>query len=429
MHSVQADRHALASKRAAIRDGARFAAVCRMMMLAALLIVLTQASTAPVPPELTGVLDRRLTASAPSAHVVCTGATQEDRQLLPDAEARERRVWSCTMMCSAPIGQRRALLIERRWRQPVLFLDNNRDGTFDTSERHEFPRTGDLHVRIPIASGIFTEYPVAIRNRWELFTPHGDPEHRMLLESPMVFVGATVTIAGRPLRVEYPVSPELWPEVRGGWFRIDANGDGHIDDDPLSEESAPRASKVPVVRVGDRYVSTVSIDVDSHVVKLREHPPSDYQRIVLRVGEQLPDFTYRDLGSGAWSRLSDTRSGLVLLVVWSSWCPPALEELPRIEAAFRTLGPKGLTVLGLPDDWYRRTAEPVISRFRLTWRNADPESIRELLRDRWQIAAVPQFILLDADRQILRISREGDTSLRGTNLRKTLDQMLRTLNR
>jgi thiol-disulfide isomerase/thioredoxin len=202
-----------------------------------------------------------------------------------------------------------------------------------------------------------------------------------------------------------------------------------VDDDPLSEESAPPASKVPVVRVGDRYVSTVNIDVDSHVVKLREHPPSDYQRIVLRVGEQLPDFTYRDLGSGAWSRLSDTRSGLVLLVVWSSWCPPALEELPRIEAAFRTLGPKGLTVLGLPDDWYRRTAEPVISRFRLTWRNADPESIRKLLRDRWQIAAVPQFILLDADRQILRISREGDTSHRGTNLRKTLDQMLRTLHR
>jgi hypothetical protein len=71
----------------------------------------------------------------------------------------------------------------------------------------------------------------------------------------------------------------------------------------------------------------------------------------------------------------------------------------------------------------------VISRFRLTWPNADPESIRELLRDRWQIAAVPQSILLDADRQILRISREGDTSFRGTNLRKTLDRMLRAQRR
>jgi len=389
--------------------------------------VLTQRATAP-PPEMTGLLDQHLTASAPSAVVGCTSATQADRELLPDADARERHVWSCSMMCSAPLGQRGALLVERRWRQPVLFLDSNNDGAFDPTERHEFPRTGDLHIRIAVTIGLFTEYPLTIRYRWELFKPHGDPKRRMLLESPMVFVGGTVTIAGRPVRVEYPVSPGLWPEVTGGWFRIDANGDGRIDDDPLSDESAPPASKVPIVRVGDHYVSTVSVDAIKHVVKLREHPPSDYQRIVLRVGEQLPDFKYRDM-SGAWSALSDTRSGLVLLVVWSSSCPPALEELPRIEHASRTLGPKGLTVIGLPDDWERKTAEPVISRFRLTWPNADPESIRVMLRDHWQVAAVPLFVVLDADRRILRISRTGDMSLRGTNLRKTLDRMLRAPHR
>jgi len=400
-----------------------------MMLAAALLVVFSQVSAATVPPEPTGVLDRHLTAAAPGAVVVCPAATKADRQLLPDAEARERRVWSCTIMCSAPIGQRAALLIERRWHPPVLFLDSNNDGTFEPAERHEFPRTGDLHIRIPIASAFFAEYPIAIRYRWELFKPHGNPERRMLLESPMVAIGGTVTIAGRPFRVEYPVSPGLWPEVAHGWFRIDANGDGRIDDDPLSEESAPPASKIPVVRVGDRYVSTVSADAITHEVKLREHPPSDYQRIVLRVGEQLPDFKYRDIGSGAWSALSDTRSGLVLLVVWSSSCPPAIEELPRIEYAFRTLGPKGLTVIGLPDDWERRTAEPVISRFRLTWPNADPESIRGMLTDHWQVASVPLFVVLNADRRILRFSRTGDSSLRGTNLQQTLGRMLRVQRR
>jgi thiol-disulfide isomerase/thioredoxin len=400
-----------------------------MMLPAVLLIRLAQTSTTPVPPELTGVLDQHLTASAPSAVVACTGATKADRQLLPDAETHQRRVWSCTMLCSAPIGQRDALLVERRWRPPVLFLDSNNDGTFDQRERHEFPRTGDLHLRIPITSAFFAEYPITIRYRWELYKPHGDPERRMLLESPMVFIGGTVTIAGRPVRVEYPVSPGLWPEMTGGWFRIDANGDGRIDDDPLSEESAPPASKVPILRVGNRYVSTVSVDAITHVVTLREHPPSDYQRIVLRVGEQLPDFKYRDISSGAWSALSDTRSGLVLLVVWSSWCPPALEELPRIEHASRTLGLRGLTVIGLPDDWERRTAEPVISRFRLTWPQADPETIRVMLSENWQVASVPLLVVLDADRRILRISRAGDTSLRGTNLRKTLDRMLRASKR
>ncbi len=116
-------------------------------------------------------------------------------------------------------------------------------------------------------------------------------------------------------------------------------------------------------------------------------------------------------------------------MVWSSWCPPALEELPRIEHAFRALGPKGLTVIGLPDDWKRRTAESVISRFRLTWPNADPESTRLMLSDNWQVASVPLFVVLDADRRVLRVSRTGDASLRGTNLRKTLDRMLRASRR
>jgi hypothetical protein len=99
---------------------------------------------------------------------------------------------------------------------------------------------------------------------------------------------------------------------------------------------------------------------------------------------------------------------------------PAVKELPRIEEAFRTFGGKDLAVLGLPDDEKRGDVEPVISRFQLTWPNADPESIRELLTDRWQIAAVPQFIVLDADRRIIGISRIFDTSLRGARLRNTL---------
>ena len=360
-----------------------------VMLAGFLVVVLAQAPVAPVPAELTGVLDPRLTAPAPSAPVVCTGATKADRLLLPDDTADARRVWSCTFQCVAPIGKRHGLLIERRWRQPVLFLDTNGDERFDAQERHEFPRTGDLHVRVPVTSAVFSDYPIAIGYRSEQFKPRGSPARRILLESSMAHVGGTVTIAGKQLRVEYPVWTDMIPVVSGGWFRIDANGDGRIDGDPLSEESAPPASTAPIVRVGERYVSTVSIDVDTRTVKLREHPAADYQRVVLRVGEQLADFTYRDISTGAQSRLSDLDSRLVLLVVWSSWCQPALEELPRVEAVFRTFAAQGLAVLGLPDDWERKDAEAVVSRFRPTWPNADPESIRAMLKDRWQVAAVP----------------------------------------
>jgi AhpC/TSA family len=395
------------------------------MLTGVLLVIVAQTPAAAAPAELTGVLDSRLTAPTPSATVTCTGATKADRLLLPDDAARARRVWSCTLQCVAPIGKRHALLIERRWRQPVLLLDDNADGRFDAREKHEFPRPGDLQIRVPVTSALYTDYPIAIRYSSQQFKPRSSPARRTLLESSMAHVGGTVTIGGQQLRVEYPVWTGMTPVLSGGWFRIDANGDGRIDDDPLSEESAPPALTAPIVRVGNRYVSTVSIDVDTRTVKLRQHPPEDYQRVVLRVGEPLADFTYRDITTGAPSALSDLDSRLVLLVVWSSWCQPALEELPRVEAVFRTFASEGLAVLGLPDEWERKGAEPVVSRFRLTWPNADPESIRELLKDRWQVAAVPQFILLDADRRILRISRAGDESLRGANLRRTIQLMLR----
>jgi hypothetical protein len=329
------------------------------------------------------------------------------------------------MLAIAPIGQRHALLIERRGREPLLLLDDDNDGRFDARERHEFPQKGDLQVRIPITGARFTEYPIVVRYRWEFFESPADPTRRVLLESAMAYVAGTVTVGGRPVRVEYPVLTDMMPTITGGWFRIDANRDGRIDDDLLSEENAPPSTKAPIVRVGNRYVFTMSIDTDTGIVKLKEHPPADYQRIVLRVGDQLPDFTYHDLTTRTPRALSDVHSPLVLLVVWSSWCPPALDELPWIEEAFRTLGGKGLAVLGLPDDDKRDDVEPVISRFQLTWPNADPESIRKLLKDRWRIASVPQFILLDGDRRIVGVSHIGDTSLRGARLRKTLQQLLR----
>jgi hypothetical protein len=82
-------------------------------------------------------------------------------------------------------------------------------------------------------------------------------------------------------------------------------------------------------------------------------------------------------------------------------------------------------VLGLPQEYERGRFERLVAGLRPTWPQADPYSIRELLRDRWQIAAVPLFILLDGGGRILKVSRGADTSLRGNRLRKTLEQMLR----
>lgn len=394
-----------------------------MLALLALLVLL-QRPIGTDNTELTGIVDPFPTPSEPSTPAFCFRATAAEAALLPKGTARGR-IWICTLFCHLPSEERKALFIERRGHEPVVFVDMDRDGRFATHEAHEFSRRGDLLLRIPVSQGTLREYPILLRHRWEFFKPRGYPERRWILQTATAHFAGRITIDGRSLRVEYPLSWDLGaPVVNMGWIRIDANGDGRIDDDYLSVENVPSRSDVTVLRVGNRYISTVSIDPTTRIVTLREHPASDYRRIEIREGATLPDFSYVDL-AGTRRRLSDMRSPLVLVVVWAPWCTPAFAQLLHIERAYRKLGAKGLSVVGLPDETDPDKVRPILAGLRLTWSNADPESVRGLLREQWQIASVPTLIVVDRERRIVKVTRRGDMSLYATKLRGTLEKLLK----
>lgn len=65
-----------------------------------------------------------------------------------------------------------------------------------------------------------------------------------------------------------------------------------------------------------------------------------------KVGEQAPDLVTFDT-RGNLVRLSDLRGQPVWLNFWGSWCPPCRAEFPDIEAAYQTLNPQGLVMLGI----------------------------------------------------------------------------------
>ena len=396
-----------------------------MLSLGALLLTAGIQSVA-AHPNLTGILDPVLTPSEPATPISCVPSSKAERERIADVESRKGRAWTCKLFCLTPPGERLGILLERRWRRLVLFIDVNRDGEFATDERHELVPEHDLVVGLGPSEGTTVTYPVAIRIASPVWKPYATPGQRLLLQTVLATYRGSVTVAGRTYRVEYPTDGQtLAPATQGSWMGFDTNGDGTIEGGSLSTERVFAHSNVTMFRLGDRYVSTISINPVTHEVQLREHPSSDYRRIELRAGNVVPDFAFTDL-LGRSRRLSDLRGRFVVLAIWSSWCGPAVAELRNIERAHRMLAAKGLTVLGLPDDHDVEAVRKAITTHGVTWLNASPDSVQPLINERFQTASNPIIILLDSDRRIVMASiEEFNSPLRGPALLKTLQRLMR----
>ena len=112
-----------------------------------------------------------------------------------------------------------------------------------------------------------------------------------------------------------------------------------------------------------------------------------------RVGQPLADFTLPDM-NGEPVHLAALRGKVVFINVWTTWCPPCVEEMPTIQRLYEQMHPKGLVVLAINMDALgRQTVEPFLDRRRLTFPVLlDPESRTERL---YRTAGVPESFIVD----------------------------------
>jgi len=106
-----------------------------------------------------------------------------------------------------------------------------------------------------------------------------------------------------------------------------------------------------------------------------------------------PDFAVPDL-SGQAVRLSALRGKVVLLNLWTTWCPPCREEMPSMERLYERLRDRDFQLLAVSqDEDGKRVVEPFVKEMRLSFPVlVDPD---HQVGDRYGVWGYPETFVID----------------------------------
>jgi len=106
-----------------------------------------------------------------------------------------------------------------------------------------------------------------------------------------------------------------------------------------------------------------------------------------------PDFAVPDL-SGQAVRLSALRGKVVLLNLWTTWCPPCREEMPSMQRLYDRLRDRDFQLLAVSqDEDGKRVVEPFVREMRLSFPVlVDPD---HQVGDRYGVWGYPETFVID----------------------------------
>ena len=89
----------------------------------------------------------------------------------------------------------------------------------------------------------------------------------------------------------------------------------------------------------------------------------------LKKGEHplAPGFTLPRLDRQGKLSLASLRGKVVVLNFWASWCVPCKKEAPRLEAASKRFGPRGVVVVGVDAQDFSGDARRFMRRYGVTY--------------------------------------------------------------
>lgn len=195
-----------------------------------------------------------------------------------------------------------AILVEPEDDTPYLYADLNLDNSFTEDERFTLTRGEDSNpyilsatLKLPLNNSLFKTFPIVVQYFKNVRWSGMQEGERTIKQTKAAYATGSVTIAGKPTLVQYGFNAKSKKvSATNGRLGVDCAGDGKIDMNRFSPEAADARGETVVFRVGDKYVSTKRVDIDKKQIVMREHSASDYKRIELRVGDEMPDFKFTD---------------------------------------------------------------------------------------------------------------------------------------
>lgn len=126
-------------------------------------------------------------------------------------------------------------------------------------------------------------------------------------------------------------------------------------------------------------------------------PPQSRGTVTGLTGEDLAD-PARTLG------LADFPGQVVVLNVWGSWCGPCRAEVPDLQQLHESMGPKGVTVLGVDVRDDRDAARDFLADRDVTYPNIFDQPGRSLLAlDGFPRNTVPSTLVLDRQHRVAAV--------------------------
>jgi peroxiredoxin len=118
-----------------------------------------------------------------------------------------------------------------------------------------------------------------------------------------------------------------------------------------------------------------------------------------RTPSLAPDFAVPDL-AGQAVRLSAFRGRVVLVNLWTTWCPPCREEMPSMERLYQRLRGRGFVLLAVSqDEGGAAVVEPFVRQLGLTFPIlVDPE---QQVGGRFHVWGYPESFLIDREGRIV----------------------------